>query len=83
VTGTVIAVAALVLALVSFIAQQYRAGTTAKSSKVVELETRIDGLEDDLRNSRKEVELKAQRIVELENENFRLMRKLLANGTKP
>ena len=74
-TGTWIALAALVVALATFIATQLRAQKSARADDVRGLEARVGKLEGELFVAH-------ARIVELEDENLRLMRKLLANGLK-
>lgn len=68
-----IALTALLLAALTFIATQFGNKRTATASYVTELEKRVEKLEAE--SARKDV-----RIAELETENLRLMRKLLANG---
>lgn len=72
-SSTLISILALALAFVGFVAQQLRAQKTASTDYVKGLETRIDSLEDNLKGAN-------ARVVELEGENLRLMRRLLANG---
>lgn len=69
----IIAVAAIVLSALTFIATQFGSKRTATASYVEQLEKRVALLE-------KEVGLKDARIEELEEENLRYLRKLVALG---
>jgi outer membrane murein-binding lipoprotein Lpp len=71
-----IALAAFLLSVLTFAATQFGTKRTAAASYVTQLEARVKKLEEE--TARKDI-----RIVELEAENLRLMRKLIANGTHP
>jgi hypothetical protein len=73
VIGTWIAIGALFLSFLAFVASQLTTHRSASAAYVKGLEARIEALEDDLTTANK-------RVVELEGENLRLMRRLMANG---
>lgn len=70
---TVIALTAIVLSALTFIATQFGSKRTATADYVSQLEHRVETLE-------KELNLQRLRNIELEAENLRLMRKILENG---
>jgi len=78
--GTWLAVAAMFVALLSFIGTELATHRTASSEYVDQLEARVKKLEDDLAAKNTELAQKALRVIELEGENLRLMVRLLANG---
>jgi uncharacterized protein HemX len=78
-----ISYAALGLAFVGFIVQQIRATKTASSDRVKDLEDNIKECGDQIRQLKVDLTASRAEVERLEGENLRLMRKLLANGSRP